>query len=1360
MKMEDNNIKFLDKLKGELYLVLHNFYLNGKTPDYIKSNPRIVKKCIEKHGGYQIDYVDEKILTDEIIDLAIEKGYFLNDASPDILKKNPKVVIASVKKFPSTIEDALEEGITEEVISILLNSPDILISLLRNFSGITATKILSNNPEVMRVAIEKNCTCIEQALEGGLTYENAKLAFKNGYTFKEFLTIKSSASYALSNPNFVKAAIEKEPKNIEYASEGGLTYENAKLAFEKGYILNEYSLEALRGNPQMVKASIEKDVKNANYALEGGLTEENINLLKEKGYVLNWNSSEVLRGNPQMVKASIEKDITNANYALEDGLTEENINLLKEKGYILNEHSSEILKNNPQIVRASIENDIKNANYALEGGLTEENINLLKEKGYILNEHSSEILKNNPQIVRASIENDIKNANYALEGGLTEENINLLKEKGYVLNRNSSEILKNNPQIVRASIEKDVNNANYALEGGLTEENINLLKEKGYILNKNSPDFLRKNYDLVKITIEKYFGVGTLSDEHIRNDFENNHILTDDTFDILNSKLTNEKKLLAYSSYFYISDENLQHEFAQYILNHIDIDEERINVSIDILHKLSFTNSSEMIRLKSELASQLLNTDDPLKSLDKIEKLFLKNNIPTVGKLYSCFDILHPDFKGYNFDNHKISPVLKSSSLQARKIIVFSDLIKASFGSNNKAVNEYLKNIDIASNLYENIRTGNIQYDFLDKEEREELITFSKHLATLYDNTMKAKKSDESFILTGNVPEDILELSKKLSPDGTLDYSLKDRVIRMFCGFAGIDTLEEAKEYINSKIKTADMRNRNASQMDMSLEEGDFIKGIGDITYLRNILQNGSVARDYLGSAIDSDATPLDTDLSMIMSSDGSISEKESKLAAKYYGPIFFVLKNDERFQITRNNQRYLNTKRDLSKIEVFYTGARGLDHYGIRTGFASSEINYILMDNYDPRVGLTIAMNGFYIPVANAEGKIVFTPDDYDKLRAKMSGLSYYDEENYVFSDNLVTEETKYFAEQLDKSNREVQIKREKINQVIKKTLDELGLSLKTDIDGDLTEGFVEFIDTGSTGRGTNKPGDGDFDFMMRLDRKIMTDPKELEKLKQTILKSLGRENSSEITGDGDFRLKNVPLDADTNVDIDITFNIRTDKVTYSTDMALRDRLSTIQKNDPEKYKYVVANILLAKKVLKEANAYKPERSDKSQGGLGGVGIENWILQNGGSFIDAAKSFVDAAEGKNFEQFKQSYEIWDFGDNHRAEKKNEFPNDNFVLNNMSSGGYDRMVGALKKYLNELEVNKTSSKTNDTSSMIVDNMIKAMENGTLDVNGNLIANQDVSGYSGRTMGFTRLLLLSLITTIMCLSILILGVFLR
>ena len=36
-------------------------------------------------------------------------------------------------------------------------------------------------------------------------------------------------------------------------------------------------------------------------------------------------------------------------------------------------------------------------------------------------------------------------------------------------------------------------------------------------------------------------------------------------------------------------------------------------------------------------------------------------------------------------------------------------------------------------------------------------------------------------------------------------------------------------------------------------------------------------------------------------------------------------------------------------------------------------------------------------------EGKIIFTPKDYDNLRAKMNGLSYFNEEDYSFSKNLV---------------------------------------------------------------------------------------------------------------------------------------------------------------------------------------------------------------------------------------------------------------------------------------------------------------------------------------------------------------------
>lgn len=760
--------------------------------------------------------------------------------------------------------------------------------------------------------------------------------------------------------------------------------------------------------------------------------------------------------------------------------------------------------------------------------------------------------------------------------------------------------------------------------------------------------------------------------------------------DLDNLKIANYKRLKVISAFSKIQDVALQNAFKEYVIelgNSIDL--EKIEYVSKVLLRLSLSNSSEIFTFRKELASQILKSPNPIESLNKIEDLFIRNNIPTVGKIYSCFEILHPDFQGFNFDSNTISPVLKKASTMSKKIIVFSDLIKSSFGSNNRSVKNYLKNIEAGSRLYDSIKLGQIQYDLLDETQKSELTIFSRHLATLYNITKRGKKENETFTTTGDILKDIFELSKKLSLDGTLDYNLADRVIKMFCGFTGIKTLEQAKNYINQKIRIAETRNRNASSLEMVLEQGDFIKGIGDVIYLKNILQNGSVSKEYLGSNAGSDATPLDTDVSMIMESSGTVKDKFSKTAANGYGPIWFVLKNDDRFITTRDDSEVDNIKNDMSKMEVFYTGILGEGHYGIRTGFASSEINYIVMDNYDSRVGLEIAMNGFYIPVANKEGKIIFTPKDYDKLREKMSGLSYYDECNYIFSENLVTKDTYDWVSQIEQSNNEVQVKRTKINEIIKKSLEELGLHLKTNIDGDLTEGFVELIDTGSTGRGTNKPGDGDFDFMMRLDKTILSNPLKIKELKHTLLKNLGKEKSTELTGTGDFRLKGVQIDTDINVDIDITFIEKTDKVSYSTDMALQDRLATIKKTNLEKYKYVIANILFAKQLLKEAGVYKPNRGEVPQGGLGGVGIENWILQNGGSFIDAATSFIKASDGKSFEEFKANYQIWDFGDNHLAERRGQYSHDNFVANNMSEAGYYKMVQVLREYMKNYSYNQT-----------------------------------------------------------------------
>ncbi len=741
----------------------------------------------------------------------------------------------------------------------------------------------------------------------------------------------------------------------------------------------------------------------------------------------------------------------------------------------------------------------------------------------------------------------------------------------------------------------------------------------------------------------------------------------------------NYSRLKIIAEYQKIPDCDLRDTFKEYCCEEdSNLEDDKISTIVTALEKLSYSNSSEMYKLKKSIASQVIKLPDPLEKLDKMEDIFIKNNLPTIGKIYSCFEILHPDLSDFNFDSDIISPILKHKSTMGRQFTIFSNLIRTTLASNNRSVNDYLDNIEVGSNLYKEIMSGKKSYDSLSEEDKKTMNLFSKHLETLYNNSMKGKK--EPFTSEKNGIEEIDELVTKLSPNGSSDYNIADRVVRMFCGHAGISTMKEAKDFIESKFQQAQLRNIQASKHDMTLDKGDFIKGIGDITYLLSILESGSRAKEFLGADSDSDLTPLDTDISIILDNEGTIKEKINRTVAHEKGPIYFAIKPDDDFIITRDDDGEKNITNDMTKIEVFKTGVRGKDHYGIEVGFPTTKITSLMLENYDKRVGLIVAMsNGGYVPVRNMEGRTVFTYDDYKALRNKMSGLSHYKENDYNFSDNLVISEVEELKEEIEANNELTAKKREKINRVIEEAMQEVGLELKTKIDGDLSSGVVELIDTGSTGRGTNKPGDGDFDFMMRLDRKIMSKTEELDKVKQTLLRKLGKEDTYDITSIGDFRLKGVKLDEEDSVDIDISFVTKTDEVSYSTDMALEDRLETIKKIDKEKYNYVVANILLAKQVLKEANVYKKTSSDRSQGGLGGVGIENWILQNGGSFVDAMDSFLDAAKDKDFNQFKDSYQIWDFGENHMAAREGVFPHDNFVYN-MSDVGYRKMKQTLIQY--------------------------------------------------------------------------------
>ncbi len=822
-------------------------------------------------------------------------------------------------------------------------------------------------------------------------------------------------------------------------------------------------------------------------------------------------------------------------------------------------------------------------------------------------------------------------------------------------------------------------------------------------LEKKYLSFYEKYHDsqaikfISKDNVGDYFDKNGPTENLTRLLFENLEIeiLSDSSIGlIIDGVLTNKDKLIL-EEYKRVPD-NLKDIYKNYISENKDhIDENKIKFVSDLLIRISYSNASELSSHVNSLATMLLQSDDPLNKLDQIEKVFIQNNLPETAKIFLTFQILHSDNNLVNDfkleSNEFVSPVLRENAKDVNRLknIIFSDLVKAAIYSNNKSIRDYVKGIEEGNLLLERISHDDFDINGLSSFEVEILEVFKNHLESLYINSMLGNKGD--LRLTGDLINDLITLRNAFKP--TSRYDLPDRIVRMFCSGIGIKSFNELKQILDDNVKTVDLKNRQASLGDFTINEGDFVKGLVDIRYLESILNNGSVAKEYLGESATSDRTPLDTDLSRVLVS-GNINDLIDSSISATYGPVWAILRNNGRFNITRDSDGTYFEKFDSSKYEVFKTLNGG--HYGIRTGFPSSEIDYFVVDGRKPEVYIEIVKNGFYIPVVDKKTeKVLFTPDDYDRLRTKMSGLSYYGISDYKFSETLESEEINMIASLIPESKARIEAKKQIIVMYLKRALDRVGLKLKNGIDGDLTEGYVELIDTGSTGRGTNMLNDGDFDFMLRVDTKIMVSEEKKILLKKALKDELNI-NQPE-TGDGDFRFKNVAIEGiDEPVDLDISFVQRTNKLSYSTDMALEDRLNTIKRVAPEKYDLVLANIILAKKILKNSGCYKSAKSKEAQGGLGGVGVENWILQNGGSLEEAARSFMSVANDKSFSDFKKSYEIWDFGGNHMADKKNLYKHDNFV-NNMDEVGYEKMKLAMMEYLNYLENSRNQDKSSNIS---------------------------------------------------------------
>lgn len=356
------------------------------------------------------------------------------------------------------------------------------------------------------------------------------------------------------------------------------------------------------------------------------------------------------------------------------------------------------------------------------------------------------------------------------------------------------------------------------------------------------------------------------------------------------------------------------------------------------------------------------------------------------------------------------------------------------------------------------------------------------------------------------------------------------------------------------------------------------------------------------------------------------------------------------------------------------------------------------------------------YIPVYDTNGNLLITKENFNDIRRKMSGLSEYDAGLFQTSPNLDLPGIDSIIK--DAVDSELTIRsidsamREKAISIIEQ---QMGLSISSSY----KENSCKLVNTGSTGRGTNVPNDMDFDYAIIMDlgkfirtlySKSFVNVSRLQQLLQNgFVQGIGSVRNITTAR---LRLANIPIEYDgkeEGFDIDFSF-FSNEKEFFSTVDSLEQRLHNIRIQSEDEYRKIVANIIYAKMVLKKNNAYKPSRSDKSQGGLGGVGIENWILQHGGSFIDAATSFItvadkyikhynvdlndirnydDNAKGtpvfNTFIAFQAEYPVFDFGKSIESVSKGNFPYDNFVMRNMRTSGFLRTYSCLKNQLDFLK---------------------------------------------------------------------------
>lgn len=428
----------------------------------------------------------------------------------------------------------------------------------------------------------------------------------------------------------------------------------------------------------------------------------------------------------------------------------------------------------------------------------------------------------------------------------------------------------------------------------------------------------------------------------------------------------------------------------------------KMGVLAAIQGQIEQSSSKELQSFRQQFLTALIDIADPEEAFRQIVLVFERNRLPEAGKIYRVFEILYSSFnldKLFQEKGGTLSPVLgharKVGSFDSRYAIIYRDLLKVQIESANPNFYAYMKTIQSGGGVLE--RFQNLGLEGLDELERGQLVNFLDRMDMLYMNSLYGRRR-RSLPETADIKIRIRNLQESLG--ARPGQIIVDRITEMFIKPLGYQNLDEAILAMELSRVKADDRNRRvvaeAPEQKLSVAAGDLLKGVS-YKYLDLILRNGIVAKEFLGASAGSDSTPLDTDVGMVLESDtvGGFKKAIENSPAKVYGDLIFAVKDRGQFYRTDHRENY---QYDKSRYELFQTGVVGEQHYGIRTGIPATEIDFMiaqenLLDEARradlDKIFFDIAQNGFYIPVVDETGKIIFTPEQFEQFRVDNTSLS-----------------------------------------------------------------------------------------------------------------------------------------------------------------------------------------------------------------------------------------------------------------------------------------------------------------------------------------------------------------------------------